>query len=185
MRNPMLIIVTGRPGAGKTTLAERLSREWYLPLVSRDRIKEGYVHTTGKSHDQLPEGGNGEATNAFFETLEFLLDRGISCIAEAAFQHRLWSARLEQLKDKADIHILICHVDAQMALDRFLERGLNDPARISFHGDKGVHMFRQGIMPKPGPYDEPKLGLPTYRVDTSDGYQPSLDELKSVILNRR
>ena len=182
MGKPKLIIVTGRPGAGKTTLSERLSREWYLPMVSRDRIKEGYVHTVGKSHDELPEGGNLEATNTFFEALEFMLDHNISCIAEAAFQHKLWSARLEQLKDKADIHILICYVDAQLALDRFLERGLNDPARISFHGDKGVHMYKQGIMPEPGPYEEPKLDLPTYRVETTDGYHPSLEELKNSIL---
>lgn len=184
MRKPMLIVVTGRPGAGKTTLSERLSREWYLPMVSRDRIKEGYVHTMGQRHDELPEGGNLEATNTFFATLEFMLDRGISCIAEAAFQHQLWSARLELLKDKADIHILICYVDAQLALDRFLERGLNDSARIRFHGDKGVHMYKQGIMPEPGAYEEPHLDWPTYRVETTEGYHPSLDELKERILHQ-
>ena len=48
MPKPLLIVVTGRPGAGKTTLAARLSEEWCLPLVSRDRIKEGLVHTEGR-----------------------------------------------------------------------------------------------------------------------------------------
>ena len=50
---PYLIVITGRPGAGKTTLSERLSREWSLPLISRDRIKEGYVHTNHSTHDDL------------------------------------------------------------------------------------------------------------------------------------
>ena len=75
MEKPVLLVVTGRPGAGKTTLAERLSREWYLPLVSRDRIKEGYVHTQQKGHDELPENANLIANNAFFDTVACLLDR--------------------------------------------------------------------------------------------------------------
>ena len=90
MKKPVLIVVTGRPGAGKTTFSERISREWYLPLVSRDRIKEGYVHTMGMPHDQLPEDANLLATRAFFDTLGFMLDRNVSVIAEAAFQHKLW-----------------------------------------------------------------------------------------------
>lgn len=184
MKKPILIVVTGQPGAGKTTLSEKLSREWYLPMISRDRIKEGYVHTMGKPHEELPEESNLIATNAFFDTLECMLDRGISCIAEAAFQHRLWSARLEKLKDKADIHVLICCLDAHLALDRFLQRGLNDDSRISFHGDKGVRMYKQGIMPEPGTYEEPRLDAPTYRIDTTEGYTPSLEELKKLILKK-
>jgi len=182
MNRPVLVVVTGRPGAGKTTLAETLSRQWCLPLVSRDRIKEGYVHTMRTPHDLLPESANGTATSAFFDTLSFLLDRGISCVAEAAFQHKLWSAFLPALSQKADVHILVCHVDSALALDRFLQRGLSDPRRLHFHGDKGVRMLKDGVVPRPGPYQEPALDLPTYRIDTSDGYSPSLDELKTAIL---
>lgn len=180
---PVLIVVTGRPGSGKTTLCERISREWCLPLVSRDRIKEGFVHTQQKSHDQLPEDGNLIATNTFFGTLDYLLNRDISCIAEAAFQHKLWAERLPTLEKKAQIHIVICHVDAQTALNRFLDRGLNDAARLRFHGDKGVRMMQEGCVPQVSAYDEPHMRLPTYRVDTTQGYRPSLETLKQSIFS--
>ena len=184
MHRPILIVVTGQPGAGKTTLAERLSREWYLPLVSRDRIKEGIVHTLNKSHEELTEDANLIATNAFFDTVGFMLDRGVSWVAEAAFQHRLWSERLPALAQKARIHMVICRLDPDMALDRFLKRGMEDPSRIRFHGDKGVRMYKQGIMPEPGTYEEPRLDAPTYRIDTTEGYTPSLEELKKLILEQ-
>jgi len=42
-----LIVVTGRPGSGKTTLAHTLAKAIHCPLISRDEIKEGLVNTTG------------------------------------------------------------------------------------------------------------------------------------------
>ena len=54
MTKPYLIVVTGRPGAGKSTFAHAFARSAFLPVVSRDEIKEGYVHTFGVRHDALP-----------------------------------------------------------------------------------------------------------------------------------
>jgi len=53
-RKPKCIIVTGRPGSGKTTLARKLAERLWMPVLSRDEIKEGYVNTFGVKHDQFP-----------------------------------------------------------------------------------------------------------------------------------
>ena len=181
MQKPRLIIVTGRPGAGKTILAAQLSEAWCLPLISRDRIKEGLVHTEGVCHEELPEDANLRATQAFFGTLDYLLSQGISVIAEAAFQHPLWEKGLTPLMAKARLSIIVCRVGAQTALDRFLARGLTDERRTYFHGDKGVHMFKSGVIPEPGDYNEPHLDAPTFIVDTTDGYSPNLQALYRFI----
>jgi len=45
MIKPLLIVVTGRPASGKTTLSRILSAEIKCPLLSRDEFKEGYINT--------------------------------------------------------------------------------------------------------------------------------------------
>jgi adenylate kinase family enzyme len=51
MNVPSLIVVTGRPGAGKTTLAHTLARMIRCPALIRDELKEGFVMT---GHDLPP-----------------------------------------------------------------------------------------------------------------------------------
>lgn len=50
---PKCIVVTGRPGSGKTTLARKLAEGLWMPKISRDEVKEGYVNTFGMKHEQL------------------------------------------------------------------------------------------------------------------------------------
>src|SRR5437660_11700440 len=59
IRKPKCIIITGQPGSGKTTLAKKLGERLWMPVISRDDIKEGYVNTYGVKHDQLPPDTNG------------------------------------------------------------------------------------------------------------------------------
>lgn len=178
MQKPRLIVVTGRPGAGKTTFARALSQAAHLPVVSRDEIKEGYVHTCGQGSANLPPETNAVVTGLFFEIVERLLKGGVSLIAEAAFQHRLWDARLTPLAAQAQIEILICRPgDDHVAHERYLRRGLEDPAREYFHGDPGIDLARRGIQPQLSAYDAPHLNVPTHFIDTTDGFDPSVDAL--------
>jgi adenylate kinase family enzyme len=59
---PKLVIVTGQPGSGKTTLSKELGKLLYLPVISRDEIKEGYVNTFNVPHHKLPGDTNKIAT---------------------------------------------------------------------------------------------------------------------------
>ena len=184
MPKPTLIVVTGRPGAGKTTFANALGSDFFMPVVSRDSIKEGYVHTFGKKHTALPPETNSFVNQIYVNTLIGLIDSNVSVVTEAAFQHKVWQPMLEPFMDKAQIYLLICKIDGKTALERFVQRGLNNSMREYFHGDKGVDLARKGVVLTVSPYDEPRLDVPTYYIDTTGECSPSIEELRKIILKR-
>ena len=52
---PLIVVVAGIPGSGKTTLARALSAELNLPLLSKD---DAVQHALGQSHGQHHHKGN-------------------------------------------------------------------------------------------------------------------------------
>jgi cytidylate kinase len=43
---PVLVVVSGPMGSGKTTLAHRIAEAVGCPAICRDEIKEGMAHAT-------------------------------------------------------------------------------------------------------------------------------------------
>jgi hypothetical protein len=61
------------------------------PAICRDEIKEGMVHATPGSF--VPGPGDdltARTLPVFFGVLEMLLRAGVTTVAEAAFQDRIW-----------------------------------------------------------------------------------------------
>ena len=175
---PKCIIVTGRPGSGKTTLAAKLATQICLPLVSRDAIKEGYVNTHGIKHTELSPDTNGKVSALFFEIAVHYLSGAVSLVMEAAFQHKIWAANIDALQAVSDPCIVICSVPAELAAERHLQRGLEDQRREYYHGDRRVADYREtGVMAPSGNYTPPDLRIPRLDVSTEDGYAPSLEEI--------
>ncbi len=177
-KKPKCIIVTGRAGAGKTTLSKKLGQKLWLPVISRDEIKEGYVNTFGVKHDRLPPDTDGLVSNFFFDTVCQYLANKISVIIEAAFQHAVWESRMPGIIELSRPYIIICSVDEETAAQRHLQRGLANPRREFYHNDKRVALYRTtGDIGTPAPYVAPNFDVPTLYVSTEDDYSPSLDEI--------
>ncbi|MBB4956918.1 P-loop nucleotide/nucleoside kinase family protein [Micromonospora polyrhachis] len=182
-RRPNLVVVSGPPGAGKTTLAHRLARRIGCPAICRDEIKEGMVHAVGDFVAAPGDELNLRALPAFFQVLELLLAAGVTTVAEAAFQDRLWRPYLQPLGELADIRVVHCQLPARTAWGRIQQRRNESPTRRA-HADAYLieqHVHAAGH----DSFDRVRLDVPELEVDTSDGYRPGLDQIVAFADARR
>ncbi|MBR7838764.1 AAA family ATPase [Actinospica durhamensis] len=179
--SPALLVVSGPPGSGKTTLAHLIARQVGCPAICRDEIKEGMVHATpgfapaeaAAVPDAAAHELNLRTLPAFFGVLELLLRAGVTTVAEAAFQDHIWRPRLEPLRGLARIRVVHCRVSAEIAHARVVRRLAGDPSRRA-HGERPA-ADAAGHAPGHDGFVRPALGVPELEVDTTDGYAPGLD----------
>lgn len=119
-----LIVFSGPPCSGKSTLAEKLSQETKFVYLQMDRVCDrlfsGSMH--GPRHREV-------SYRAMHFAAEQLLERNQSVILDATYRHERHRLSLQQIRDKtgAELYLIQCKVSVAEALRRFAER-LDHPA---------------------------------------------------------
>src|SRR4051812_25818175 len=136
MPEPILIVVSGPPASGKTTVARELGSRLSVPLLSKDDIKETLFDTIG-SDDALSERLEGAAVALLFQTVERLLDAGHSPVVESDFDTSSDTRRLRGLRGGRSFSLVQIHVggDSDELARRFAERAEGGD-RHPGHGDE-------------------------------------------------
>src|SRR4051812_44479819 len=122
---PLLVIVSGKPGAGKSTLARRLGDHDALeiPVLSRDALKAGLEETVGMDEAARLRGTIvPRSFDLFYQTIETWLHAGVSLIAEYSFTRTTPLSSLRALADQARTVVVHCETTDEEAADRFIPR---------------------------------------------------------------
>jgi len=115
---PLLVVVTGAPGVGKTTLARALAAELQLPLLAKDDVKEALFDSLGTGGVARSNELGAASFEVLFRVADTLLRSGVSCIVEANFSYEepfraLPAARIVQL---------VCVAPTDVVLERYANR---------------------------------------------------------------
>jgi predicted kinase len=129
---PRLIIVTGLPATGKTTLARELATRLRVPLLAKDAIKEPLLSALGAS-DRAQSRRLSDASFAVLFTLAHeLAAAGVDAIIEGNFRPGEHEAAL--CSSSARIAQVLCSAPEPERLARLAARAA-DPSRHAGHRD--------------------------------------------------
>jgi predicted kinase len=114
------VLVSGAPGAGKTTLAVPLARLLGLPLIAKDDIKETLVDVLGDRDGDL--AWSRTVGGAAMELLWKLAERAPGAVLEANFRPRSAYERERLTRLEARIVEVYCRCPPELLMRRFHER---------------------------------------------------------------
>ena len=93
--SPPMLIVSGAPAMGKTTLGKRIASDFALPFLRRDGVKESLYDTIGAGDRDWSRQLGMASIRLLFYVLERLLEGGQGLVIESNFYDRYDTPRFE------------------------------------------------------------------------------------------
>lgn len=129
-----LILITGLPGTGKTTLARAVAARYRLPLIAKDLIKEPLLDALGAVDAAQSRQLSTISFDIQFAIARELYAAGIPMLLEGNFRPGEHEQALREVCPEADVCQVLCRVPESERLVRLRQRQ-SDPTRHAGHRD--------------------------------------------------
>jgi predicted kinase len=167
-RKPVLLLVSGAPGSGKTRLSFALSKALSMYRVNKAEIARALDVT-----DSSNEGNHTRAWQTYWNILETLLDAGASVIADQTTWRGqcdvIIRSRLLPLASVRNVHCVTPQAEERW-FQGIVESGDWEMAEAV--------ALRERMAKRRSQFEGPLLlDLPVIEIDSTDGYTPSFEHI--------
>lgn len=181
-----MLIITGLPCTGKTTLAKELAAKFKLPMISKDVIKESLFDSLGWGERQWSQKIGKATYPIMYKQCEEELKNKRSFIIESNFNPKFDDKVMQGFANLYNPYFIVikCICDGEILFDRFKERARSGN-RHPGHVDESNHdEFRDVLLN--GDMKSLNIDASFFEIDTSDfksiNLQDIYDEIKKSLV---
>ena len=164
--HPVLVVVSGLPGTGKSVLSQRLAERLPLAVLESDALRKALVPTPLHTADE-----NGRLFQAIHELIDLLLEQGIPLLLDATSLVEAHRERLYHIAGRRDAKVILVRVKAPPDLVRQRLEARASSSQRRDHSDADWEVY-QRLRPSQEPIRRNHLV-----VDTSGDVQPAVEKV--------
>ncbi|NQU99955.1 MAG: AAA family ATPase [Parcubacteria group bacterium] len=148
MIQSLIIIISGPPCTGKTTLGKKIAEKFSLPFISKDDIKESLFDDLGWSDREWSKKLGMASYSILYYTVESLLQSNTSFIIESNFKPEFENKKFVVLRKKYNFKSLqiLCKTEGKILFERFKKRSESSDRHLGHNDSKNYDEFKDILL---------------------------------------
>ena len=172
---PLVLVITGPPAAGKTTLGVALAQRLGIPFLSKDLFKETLFDELGWSDRPWSRRLAVASQALMFRIAGVLVDSGVSVAVESNFYPEWDTHRLHELGAQHDCQFaqVVCSASGPVLVARYTERIAGGNRHRGHTESEDLPDVLRQLLTEPAKWDALAVDGPVIRVRTDE--EPPVD----------
>jgi predicted kinase len=178
-----VLIITGPPAAGKTTLGVQLARRLGVPFLSKDLLKETLFDQLGWSDRPWSRRLASASLALMFKIAGALLDAEVSVALESNFYPEWDTSRLRDLGDhhRCRFAQVVCSASGPTLVERYMQRIASGDRHPGHTDSEDLQDIVRQLLTQPERWDAMEVDGPVFRVRTDGESSPDVEALAQAV----